>query len=91
MGARRALVDPRRERGLALYVAGEDALDQFFARHPEEFLDRPVEAAILDHESPLIFRAHLLCAAHEGPLSPDDAEFLGPRWEAHAELLLERG
>ncbi len=47
---------PTRERGLAVYVAGEDALDQFFARHPEEFLERPVEAAILDHESPLIFR-----------------------------------
>jgi DEAD/DEAH box helicase domain-containing protein len=78
-------------RGLAVYVAGEDALDQFFCRHPEEFLDRPVEAAILDHESPPIFQAHLLCAAHEGPLSSGDAEFLGPRWEAHAELLLSAG
>jgi DEAD/DEAH box helicase domain-containing protein len=81
----------RRGRGLAIYVAGEDALDQFFARHPEDFLDRPVEAAILDHESPLIFRQHLLCSAHEGPLSQDDAEFLGPRWEAHAEVLLSAG
>jgi DEAD/DEAH box helicase domain-containing protein len=81
----------RRGRGLAVYVAGEDALDQFFARHPEDFLDRPVEAAILDHESALIFRQHLLCAAHEGPLSQDDAEFLGPRWEAHAEHLLSAG
>jgi DEAD/DEAH box helicase domain-containing protein len=74
-----------------VYVAGEDALDQFFARHPEDFLERPVEAAILDHESPLIFRRHLLCAAHEGPLSNDDAEFLGPRWEAQAELLESAG
>ena len=81
----------RRGRGLAVYVAGEDALDQFFARHPEDFLDRPVEAAILDHESALIFRQHLLCAAHEGPLSQDDAEFLGPRWEDHAEHLLSAG
>ncbi|HME05269.1 MAG TPA: DEAD/DEAH box helicase [Solirubrobacteraceae bacterium] len=81
----------RRGRGLAVYVAGEDALDQFFARHPEDFLDRPVESAILDHESPLIFRQHLLCAAHEGPLSNDDAEFLGPRWEAYAELMLSAG
>src|SRR5271166_5487737 len=81
----------RRGRGLAVYVAGEDALDQFFCRHPEDFLDRPVEAAILDHESPLIFRQHLLCAAHEGPLSGADAEFLGPRWEAHAELLQSAG
>ena len=81
----------RRGRGLAVYVAGEDALDQFFCRHPEDFLERPVEAAILDHESPLIFRQHLLCAAHEGPLSRDDAEFLGPRWEAHAEVLQSAG
>ncbi|HTW43302.1 MAG TPA: DEAD/DEAH box helicase [Solirubrobacteraceae bacterium] len=77
----------RRGRGLAVYVAGEDALDQFFCRHPEEFLQRPVEAAILDHESQLIHRAHLLCAAHEGALSRADDEFFGPRWQAHAEAL----
>jgi DEAD/DEAH box helicase domain-containing protein len=81
----------RRGRGLAVFVAGEDALDQFFCRHPEDFLERPVEAAILDHESPLIYRQHLLCAAHEGPLSQRDAEFLGPRWEAHAEILQSMG
>jgi len=81
----------RRGRGLAVFLAGEDALDQFFCRHPEEFLDRPVEAAILDHESPLIYRQHLLCAAHEGPLSRADAETLGPRWEAAAELLESAG
>jgi DEAD/DEAH box helicase domain-containing protein len=81
----------RRGRGLALYVAGEDALDQFFCRHPEDFLERPVEAAILDHESSLIYRSHLRCAAHEGPLSAADAEFLGPRWLAHAEALESDG
>ena len=61
----------RRGRGLAVYVAGEDALDQFFCKHPDEFLDRPVEAAILDHESEEIHLAHLLCAAHEAPIDPD--------------------
>jgi DEAD/DEAH box helicase domain-containing protein len=81
----------RRRPGLAVYVAGEDALDQFFCRHPDDFLGRPVEAAILDHESPLIFRKHLLCAAHEGPLSAQDAEFLGPRFQANAEILLSAG
>jgi DEAD/DEAH box helicase domain-containing protein len=81
----------RRGNGLAVYIAGEDALDQFFCRHPDEFLQRGVESAILDHESTPIYRQHLLCAAHEGPLSPDDAEFLGPRWEAHAEVLLSSG
>src|SRR5262249_43578993 len=81
----------RRGRGLAVYLAGEDALDQFFCRHPEDFLDRPVEAAILDHESPLIYSQHLLCAAHEGPLCDGDAEFLGPRWAACADGLVSAG
>ena len=81
----------RRGRGLAVYVAGEDALDQFFCRHPDEFLDRPVEAAILDHENEQIHLAHLLCAAHEGPLSDADAETLGPRWRLHADVLVASG
>jgi DEAD/DEAH box helicase domain-containing protein len=81
----------RRGKGLAVYVAGEDALDQFFCRHPDEFLERAVEAAILDHESAQIHQAHLLCAAYEGPLERGDAEFFGPRWEAHAEALVSAG
>jgi DEAD/DEAH box helicase domain-containing protein len=81
----------RRGKGLAVYVAGEDALDQFFCRHPDEFLERAVETAILDHESAQIHQAHLLCAAYEGPLESGDAEFLGPRWEAHAEALVSAG
>src|SRR4029079_17321935 len=81
----------RRGRGLAVYVAGEDALDQFFCRHPDEFLDRAVEAAILEHESEQIHLPHLLCAAHEGPLEDVDADFLGPRWRLYAEQLVAMG
>ena len=69
----------RRGRGLAVYIAGEDALDQFFCRHPDEFLDRAVEAAIIDPENPEIYAEHLLCAAHEAPLSEEDEPILGPR------------
>ena len=81
----------RRGRGLAVYIAGEDALDQFFCRHPDEFLDRPVEAAILDADSPEIYAEHLLCAAHEAPLSEEDAPILGPQWRSYAEELSEAG
>ena len=81
----------RRGRGLAVYVAGADALDQFFCRHPDEFLERPVEAAILDHENEQLFAGHLLCAAHEAPLAADDAEFLGPRWREAASVLVGSG
>ncbi len=68
----------RRRRGLAVYVAGQDALDQFFCRHPEEFLGRPVEAAILDHSSEQIAAQHLVAAAYELPLSEEDEEVFGP-------------
>ena len=82
----------RRGRGLAVYVAGDDALDQFFCRHPDEFLDRPVEAAILEYENEQIHLSHLTCAAHEGPINPDDdAEILGPRVRAHCEALVASG
>jgi DEAD/DEAH box helicase domain-containing protein len=81
----------RRGRGLAVYIAGEDALDQFFCRHPDEFLQRPVEAAILDPGSSEIYGEHLLCAAHEAPLSDADAEILGSDWRTYAEALTEAG
>jgi DEAD/DEAH box helicase domain-containing protein len=81
----------RRRTGLAVYVAGEGALDQYFCRHPDEFLQRPVESAILDFENEEIHRAHLMCAAHEGPLSASDAEVLGPSWRSHADALVSAG
>ncbi len=81
----------RKRRGLAVYVAGEDALDQFFCRHPDEFLERPVEAAILDHRSQQIQMQHLLAAAYEAPLGPDDDEILGEGWRERAERMVTAG
>ncbi len=81
----------RRRRGLAVYVAGADALDQFFCRHPEEFLGRPVEAAILDHGNDQIASRHLIAAAYELPLSDEDDEIFGPEWRQRAERLVEAG
>jgi DEAD/DEAH box helicase domain-containing protein len=81
----------RRGKGLNVYIAGEDALDQFFCRHPDEFLTRPVEAAILDFENEQIHGEHLLCAAHEAPLTSQDEDFLGPRWRERADILVAAG
>lgn len=81
----------RRRRGLAVYVAGQDALDQFFCRHPEEFLGRPVEAAILDHTNEQIAARHLVAAAYELPLSAEDEEVFGAGWGERAEQLVAAG
>jgi len=81
----------RRRRGLAVYVAGADALDQFFCRHPDEFVGRPVEAAILDHESEQIASRHMVAAAYELPLSSEDDEVFGEGWRERAERLTAAG
>jgi len=81
----------RRSRGLAVYVAGQDALDQFFCRHPAEFLERPVEAAILDHASEQISALHLVAAAYELPLTDADSDVFGDAWRERAERLVAAG
>jgi DEAD/DEAH box helicase domain-containing protein len=67
----------RRGHGLAVMVASEDALDQYFMREPETLLGRRVEAAILDHENPRVLDGHVAAAAFEAPLDDEDVEILG--------------
>jgi len=68
----------RRSPGLAVLVASEDALDQYFMREPETLLARTVEAAILDHANPRVLDGHVLSAAFEGPIDEADSATLGP-------------
>jgi DEAD/DEAH box helicase domain-containing protein len=79
----------RRGRGLAVLVAGEDALDQFFMREPDALLSRRVEAAVLDHTNTRILDPHVLAAAYEGPITDADAATLGPEAVARAGELPE--
>ena len=68
----------RRGTGLAVLVASEDGLDQFFMREPDKLLGRRVEAAILDHANPRLLAGHVRAAAYEAPLTDADAATLGP-------------
>ena len=68
----------RRGNGLAVLIASEDGLDQFFMREPDKLLGRRVEAAILDHANPRVLAGHVRAAAYEAPLTDDDAALLGP-------------
>ena len=52
-----------------IMVAGEDALDQFFAKNPEEFFRRPPENAVVNPDNEVILTHHLECAAAELPLN----------------------
>ena len=79
----------RRGQGLAVLIASEDALDQFFMREPEALLGRRVEATRLDHANPRILDPHVYAAAYEGPIRPADAETLGPEALERAAVLPE--
>ena len=67
----------RRGHGLAVLVASEDALDQYFMREPETLLGRRVEAAILDHSNPRVLDGHVAAAAFEAPIDDADRATLG--------------
>src|SRR5581483_8508737 len=67
----------RRGHGLAILVASEDALDQYFMREPETLLARNVEAAILDHANPRVLDGHVAAAAFEAPVDDADRATLG--------------
>jgi DEAD/DEAH box helicase domain-containing protein len=77
----------RRGHGLAVLVASEDALDQYFMREPETLLQRSVEAAILDHTNPRVLDGHVRAAAFEAPIDDADRETLGDEALARAALL----
>ena len=67
----------RRGHGLAVLIASEDALDQYFMREPETLLNRRVEAAILDYANPRVLDGHVRAAAFEAPIDDADRETLG--------------
>jgi DEAD/DEAH box helicase domain-containing protein len=81
----------RRSHGLAVLVASEDALDQFFMREPDALMGRRVEAAILDHANPRVLDGHVRSAAFEAPLDERDVPTLGPEALERAAVLAEAG
>ena len=80
-----------RAESLAVLVAGEDALDQYFMHHPGDLFGRPSEAAVINPANPEVFGAHLGCAAYEKPLVPSDREFLGDEIEEAVVGLVRTG
>ena len=79
----------RRGHGLAILIASEDALDQYFMREPEMLLERRVEAAILDHANPRVLDGHVRSAAFEAPVDDTDRATLGDEALERAALLPE--
>ncbi len=71
---------------LVILIGKEDALDQYFMKHPQEFFSRPVEKAALDPSNPYVMEEHICCAAAEHPLDQEDLKL----WEKGADGALKR-
>ena len=80
----------REQLGEELVVTrGLDGCLAVYSREGFELLAARV--GTLDPFSPEIYAEHLLCAAHEAPLSAADEAILGPQWEEHAKALTSAG
>ncbi len=80
------------DESLAVLVAGQDALDQWFMNHPEDLFRRPSDSAVINPANPEVLAAHMACAAHEMPLEPTEAvAAFGPEVEELAVDLVASG
>jgi len=77
--------------GLVLFVAGMGTVDYWFARHPDQLLSGLTETALLNPDYPTRLQNHLLAAAAESGLHPNELEWFGPHAAAVAGALLSDG
>ena len=77
-----------------VFIAGDNALDRFWLRHPTELLTKGPEAGVVNPYNPGILERHLICAAAELPitesepmLADDNIKTAVQRLEADGRLL----
>ena len=61
------------QKSLAILLAFENQLDQYYMNNPKAFFSKPQEKAIIDLSNPILQEAHILCAANELPLKKGEA------------------
>jgi DEAD/DEAH box helicase domain-containing protein len=81
----------RGERALSVLVAQDDPLDQYLMRHPSMFFGKPSEAVRISPTNPFVLKPHLLCAAYEAPLTPEDADLFDTDITVEAQELVGDG
>lgn len=79
------------QESAVVLVAGEDALDHFFIKHPEQLVVRPPESAVINPYNPEVMSRHLVCAAAELPLKTDDPMLAPSAVQACLARLIDAG
>lgn len=68
-------------RALAMMIAGDDPLDEYYLNHPDLITEGKVEKAVADAFNTEIHPLHVACAASEKPIAEDEplvAKWLEP-------------
>ncbi|KAK9105190.1 hypothetical protein Scep_022034 [Stephania cephalantha] len=83
----------RRERpSLAVYVAFEGPLDQYYMKYPEKLFKSQVECCHIDAQNKQVLEQHLVCAALEYPLNLlYDEKYFGPGLNSAISTLMNKG
>jgi len=76
---------------LVVMVAGEDQLDQYYARNPADFFGSAPEEAIANPENETLLPGHVRSAARENWLRPGDDRHFGPTFPEVVADLTEAG
>jgi DEAD/DEAH box helicase domain-containing protein len=63
------------QQSLAVLVAGDDQLDHWYMRHPDQVFSRQPERAVISLSNPYVALPHLACAAYESPLTHADERY----------------
>ncbi|KAJ8553743.1 hypothetical protein K7X08_024421 [Anisodus acutangulus] len=82
----------RGNASLAIYVAFEGPLDQYFMKFPQKLFRGPIECCHIDARNRQVLEQHLAAAAFEHPLSlSDDEKYFGPGLESVIMALKNKG
>lgn len=79
----------RHDESLAVLIAGNDPVDQYFLRHPHYFFQQTPEHAVVDPENTYVLAKHLKAAAFELPLDADTTAQFGEKAEPIRQILCE--
>uniref|UniRef100_J3L8W4 Helicase C-terminal domain-containing protein n=1 Tax=Oryza brachyantha TaxID=4533 RepID=J3L8W4_ORYBR len=82
----------RAKQSIAVYVAFEGALDQYFMRSPHKLFGKPIEHCQVDSHNHKVLEQHLACAASEHPLRLEhDESYFGSSMNSAVMTLKEKG
>ncbi|UGV41450.1 DEAD/DEAH box helicase [Methanococcoides orientis] len=79
------------QESVVALVADSNALDQYYMRNPTDLFKKECEEAVINVSNRYIQAGHLLCAARELALRPEDEKYFGSDFAEIMTVLEEEG